>query len=350
MHAIHGTRKLLAGATCALAALALLAGPAPAKGIKVKQALAPTGVDPNASGRTQLTLKAASNGQFEVVGKKLDRKATFEVLVDGVKVGTLTTTGGGNGKARFRSRPRGNDQLLGFDPRGGTVTIRNSDGQDVLSGDVPDDTVDPSKIVCCLPDGGGDGETECEDRTADECTAQGGTVSTATSCLPDPCAGATPPSVEVICCIGGSASGAFTRSHEAENEVECEDRTADQCAAAGGTVVAATSCDPNPCAATPPPAEEIVCCVPHRSGSALECEVLTPDTCTARAGTPSTATSCTVDACGSVAPKVSGGADDGAGHDVGDDHGGRGGNDDGAGHDVGDDGSHGGKKGGGGYY
>jgi hypothetical protein len=326
MRRIHGRMTTAFGA---LGALALLAAPAAARPVKVKLALAATGVDPNADGRTQLVLKNASDGKFDVMVRKVDRDTAFEVLVNGVKVGTLTTSGGGNGKASFRSRPRGHDQLLGFDPRGAVVTLRNADGQDVLTGTVPDDSVDPTAVVCCLP-AGGDGEVECEDRGADACTQAGGTVSAATSCLPDPCGGATPPPVEVICCIAGSATGAFSQGHDDGGEVECEDRTQAACAAAGGTVVPATSCTPNPCTPTPPPADEIVCCVSHHSHSATECEVLTPATCTAREGTPSTAAACTPDAC-AASPSAAGG-NDGAGHDAGDDRGGHHGTDDPSGH------------------
>jgi len=36
------------------------------------------------------------------------------VLIEGVKVGTLSATGGGTGRLRFRARPRGRDYSLGF--------------------------------------------------------------------------------------------------------------------------------------------------------------------------------------------------------------------------------------------
>ena len=44
--------------------------------------------------------------------------------------------------------------------------------------------------MCCIPDDSG---AECEDRSADACAAQGGTVIDATDCSANPCA-ATPPS------------------------------------------------------------------------------------------------------------------------------------------------------------
>ena len=49
----------------------------------------------------------------------------------------IVTTGGGGGKLRFRSRPRGHDLALGFDPRGQTIVIRSANGDDVLVVDFP---------------------------------------------------------------------------------------------------------------------------------------------------------------------------------------------------------------------
>jgi hypothetical protein len=103
---------------------------------------------------------------------------------------------------------------------------------------------------------------ECEDRTSDECAAEGGLVVMATSCDPNP---------EVI--------------------------TADRCTARSGTPSTVTSCDPDPCATAGP--EEIVYCVPHpdNPGEASEWGIVTSGECTARSGTPSTATSCNPNPC-----------------------------------------------------
>src|SRR5581483_10322545 len=232
--------------------------------------------------------------RFEIVVQKLDRNATFQVLVNGVLVGEITTTGGGNGKLRFRSKPHGHDVLLGFDPRGAHVEVRNADGQDVLDADFPSGDSAEGAIVCCIPDRHDDGEVECEDRTPAECTAKGGTVSTATSCLPNPCGGtSTPDDNDVVCCLPGGGD---------EAEVECEDRSQSDCVAQGGTVVSATSCTPDPCAATPPPppADEVVCCVPDDRGA--ECEVLTSARCADRGGVTSTATACAPDTCTGTTP------------------------------------------------
>ncbi len=85
---------------------------------------------------------------------------------------------------RFASLPRGPWQLLGFDPRGDAVQVRLA-SDDVLTGNVPFDAgSDDSDVACCIADDSG---PKCEDRTADECAAQGGTVNAAASCLPNPC-------------------------------------------------------------------------------------------------------------------------------------------------------------------
>ena len=231
--------------TAAAVSLALTSlgwtSPAMAKAtVKTKQALTATAAAPGASGEARFELRGTTDGRLRVVVKQLASKASYEVIVGGIKVGTIETNKGGGGRIRFRSQPKGNDHMLGFDPRAATVEVRAAGGEDVLSGALSDDgSPDAGDIACCLADDSG---TECEDRTADECVAQGGTVSDATSCLPNPCAGAPAPGVDVVCCIADDSGP------------ECEDRTADACAAQGGTVIDATDCSANPCAATPPAA------------------------------------------------------------------------------------------------
>jgi len=286
-------------AALAVACAALLLNQDAGARTRVRAPLAPTSSAGTASGQAKLTLKSATEGQFEVKVRHLAPDATYEVIVGGVHVADLTTTGGGSGNVRFRTRPRSqHDVPLGFDPRDATVVVRSAAGDDVLATTFPDD--DPTNdgdVVCCIPDDSG---PECEDRTADECTAQGGTVvAGATSCLPNPCEGATPVDPDVVCCLPDD-SGA-----------ECEDRTQAECLAGGGVVVNATSCLPNPCAAVPPVADEVVCCLPDRGGDGLdECEDLTADVCVAAGGTVSTATSCTPDPCG-AGGATSGGDDNG---------------------------------------
>ena len=146
-------------------------------------------------------------------------------------------------------------------------------------------------MICCVPDDSG---PECEDRTSEECAAEGGTVSTATSCLPDPCAGVTPPAgSDVICCIPDDSGP------------ECEDRTPAECAAEGGLVVEAGSCDPNPCGSVAPPADaDIQCCLPDDSGP--ECEDRTPAECAVDGGVNLGAGMCTPDSCAAIPPPAGG--------------------------------------------
>ena len=285
---------------------------------RIIQPLLATTHAPGASGTAKLIMKSASNGRFSVKGRHLAAGKSFDVVVNNVKVGTLSTGPGGGGIARFSTSPKGRNALLGFDPRGARIEVRESDsGDDDLDSDMPDNQPD-SAVACCLGehDGNDDdqgdeqGQTECEDdMTAAECQAQGGTPMTSTSCLPNPCA-TTPPPPSTVCCIAHSATGAFV---DDDAEVECED-DATECAAHGGTVVQATSCDPNPCQPAPPP-DLVICCVPDDGES--ECERVTADHCTTAGGTTSTATSCDADPCGTG----NGGGDGGGGSGGGDDGG-----------------------------
>ena len=257
--------KLQATVLAALAILAIGNGSATASSGKGKEdaELISTGLDDNAHGRVKFQVRSGSDGRFEVRVSRLAPDSAYEVLADGVVIGTVTTSGGGSGKLRFRSEPRSpSDLLLGFDPRGMVVVIRDVDGGDVLAITVPStsSSSDDGDVICCIPDDSG---PECEDRTPAECTAQGGTVSAATSCLPNPCAGTPPPTGnDVICCIPDDSGP------------ECEDRAVDECSLQGGIAVEATSCLDNPCAGTPASDPDVRCCLPDDSGT--ECEDRTP--------------------------------------------------------------------------
>lgn len=268
--------------TTAALLVALAAGSASAGASKVKVNLAADDSAPDARGRAIAVVRHETKGRFEVRVQKLAGDASYELLIGGIKVGTLHTKGNGSAKLRFATAPKGNDLLLGFDPRGATIAVRAASGDDVLTGTVPTDPGDdPTDVVCCIPDDSG---TECEDRTASECAAQGGTVSDATSCLPDPCGGEPPVDRDVVCCIPDDSGP------------ECEDRTPAECAAQGGVAVEATSCLPNPCAGTPvPDDDEIQCCVPHDGG--FECEDRTPARCAERGGVDRGPGSCGPTAC-----------------------------------------------------
>jgi hypothetical protein len=231
----------IALAVLAVVGVSVLATEAVAGTEKEAGSLASTGVDPDARGKVKLTVRNLTDGKLEIKGQKLDPNATFDVLVNGVLVGQFTTTGGGNGRIRFRSRPRSpSDQLLGFDPRGALVVVRNAAGQEVLAVQLADSgSVEAGDVICCIPDDEG---PECENRTADECAAQGGIVVEATSCDPNPCAPVTPPANEDIQCCLPNNGGA-----------ECEDRTPAECAVEGGVNAGAGTCTPDPCQAIPPP-------------------------------------------------------------------------------------------------
>lgn len=284
------------GATALLGAGTLhAAGPHAAR---VKETLAPTSVAPDARGRVKLLIRSSSRAKLKLLASKLEGGRSYDLLVGGVKVGTLATSPGGIGRASFSAAPGARDTMLGFDPRGEQVTVRDQeDGEDVLVGDLPAD--DPAAVACCLTEEDDDGtEVECEDLTADECAAAGGIPQTTDSCLPNPCATAPPEDEELVCCTNAT--------HDDESEAECEDvATEAECAALDGTLIAATSCDDDPCTGAAP-VDRAACCVPDDDGSGeIDCEVLSTAACEARGGTTvavgtgTAAATCSGDPCGS---------------------------------------------------
>src|SRR5262245_45832720 len=209
---------------------------AEAKGVSIRQALVATGVDPDAAGQARVDVRDRRNGlrgRLEVRTRKLDGLSSFDVTVDGVRIGSFTTRRAGTGKVKFDSRERGG-QLLGVDPRGKTVAVVNGEGAVVLQAAISAGSIDPNDVRCCLPDDSG---TECEDRTAAECDAEGGTNLGPGSCLPNPCSGSTPPGndADIRCCLPDDSGP------------ECEDRTPAECSAQGGVNIGAGICDPNAC-------------------------------------------------------------------------------------------------------
>ncbi len=296
----------------AVTGMLAMAGPAVAV-TQVVGALSGTSHAPHAQGRAKLTLKTASKGRLQVGARRLAPHASFDLVIGGVKVGTFATNGGGRGKLKLSTTPRHGEHLLGVDPRGKTIEVRDDHGDDDLEGDMPgDDDGDSSSgaFACCTPDDDG---PECEVETPAECASKGGqSLAGVQSCIPNPCGPGG--GEDVVCCLGGSATGAFVQDDDDEGENECEETSSADCAKAGGTVVEGTSCESHPCAPVPPPVVT-VCCVPDDDGS--ECEVLTPDHCAARHGTPSDAASCDASPCGDQSGGDQGGDGGGSsgGHD-----------------------------------
>lgn len=256
---------------------------------KVDVQLVSTGVDADANSRAKLKVRRSDDARFQLRARGLDVGGTYDLVFDGVSIGSLTADSSGRARARYRSRPRSSsDRLLGFDPRGSVLVVRNALGQDILAGDFPTGTSnasDDSKIVCCVPDDSG---TECEDRSADECVAEGGTVSAATTCLPNPCdTTVVPTEDDVVCCLPDDSGP------------ECEDRTIAECSAEGGIVVEADSCLENPCAAIPPLDTDTRCCTADDSGD--ECEGRLPSECMARGGVDIGSGVCAIDSCDGIA-------------------------------------------------
>jgi hypothetical protein len=260
----------------------------------VKAGLVPTGKDPDARGHASAVVRG-SKGKLAVSAHRLSSTATFEVIVDGVRIGTLSTHGGGNGKARFSTRPHGGDQLLGVDPRGKLLQVRDEDGDDVLETEMPDDSA-PGAIRCCRSH---EDETECEAESPDECAAKGGMNMGAGSCMPNPCpmSGGD----RIRCCV----------PEQDEDGPECEDRTADECSAEHGINIGPGECeDDDACSPTSPGDGEIRCCIAehdimthHEDGDDqgededVECEHVSEASCAALGGRSLGAGSCDPNPC-----------------------------------------------------
>lgn len=287
-----------------------------------RQRLTPPTSTSTARGRAFLlswTRHGNLEGSLDVFVRGLAAASPFEVLVDGVKIGDFTTNSMGGGRARYRSRPRGRALVLGVDPRGKRLVVRDTQGADVLAGDWPPDGHSIGRVACCIPDsssgaftrerhggpgrdhghGGhhGDDDRNCRMKTVDECAQVGGS-SAGGSCLPDPCEETAPAPDGTVCCIpeDGDDDGA-----------ECEDRSPAACAAAGGIMVSAPGCDPNPCAPTPASGPAlVVCCLPHGGGDA-ECEHRTSADCVVEGGVDKGPGLCFPDPCGATGEGGDGG-------------------------------------------
>lgn len=248
-----------------------------------------TTASPGSRGWSEVGRWGTSTARFTVVGKRLARGAVFDVIVGGVKIAELTTNGGGNGKVRLRSHSR--DHRLGFDPRGEEIVVRDHEGRDCLVGVVPGDGPDSASGACCFMSDDHSprhaGQARCEDLDASACAAAGGTPSSAPSCFPNPCV-QLPPPLTFACCIAESASGALI---DDASHIRCEEETSvEACTGAGGKVMSATSCDPDPCHPVPP-AEHVGCCLAehceHEDGDdhdRMGCRELTPERCAALGG------------------------------------------------------------------
>src|SRR5262249_49073778 len=87
-------------AVLVLALVAALGVSASAK-TKIRQTLHPTVHAPHASGLAKLALRTGSQGTFTIKARGLSGGQSFDVVVNGVKVGALVSGAGGNGVAKF---------------------------------------------------------------------------------------------------------------------------------------------------------------------------------------------------------------------------------------------------------
>ena len=289
-----------------LTIMALLAVPA-VHAATVKGTLHPSGVVAGAQGQASFALggnaSRGRHGKFKVLARHLPAGKSFSISVAGVRIGTLTTNGAGTGSASFSNPRKGHAQLLGVNPQGHVVEVSDDQGEDVLEGDMGEDMQNPGDIQCCLPENDnaqGDenqqGDGECEQLTATECSTAGGTNLGAGSCFPDPCV-TSPGGAFITCCIPD------------DDGPECEQTSAAECAGENGVNLGAGTCQPNPCAPTMPGV--VRCCVPenddaqgdeNQQGDAGECEQLTATECSTEGGTAIGPGSCEPNPCPVTSP------------------------------------------------
>src|SRR5262245_35324110 len=112
----------------AIAGFVVCAAGAADAGVRVKQKLHPTSFAPKARGNAKLSLKSDAKGAFSIVARRLAAGADYDVVVGGIKVGAITTNGHGAGKVAFGTTKRHKRGILGFDPRGRSVAVRDHDG------------------------------------------------------------------------------------------------------------------------------------------------------------------------------------------------------------------------------
>ena len=170
------------------------------------------------------------------------------------------------------------------------MVVRNAAGQDVLAVQLADSgSVDAGEVICCIPDA--DEGAECEDRTPEECAMQGGSVIGQRLRVYRTHAPACHPQSKATRLAAFPTTTARSARIAPPTSAPLE----------GGIVVEATSCDPNPCQPVTPPAnEDIQCCLPDNGGA--ECEDRTPAECAVEGGANAGAGTCTPDPCQSIPP------------------------------------------------
>jgi len=126
----------------------------------------------------------------------------------------------------------------------------------------------------------------CEEHTVTECETLKGVDKGSEPCSAGACGDIPPSDSHGICCVPNADA----------SEIECEDRGASACAAAGGVVQASgTVCTATTCAAVVPPT--VQCCVAKHSGTVSECEDIGAEACSALGGTNHGAGTCGPSTC-----------------------------------------------------
>lgn len=187
----QGLQQLMAATALSLAAVGMIASPAAFAGSQASGAPV-IGMLHGSGGATGgFAESVGSNGNrlrggLTVWARGLRAKSSYTVLSGGTSIGKLATDRRGNGQVLFvagRAGRGGRVRPLTTDPRGKRLAVSEDGTNEEMSGEVGDPTA-PGAIPCCLNSAD---EQGCSDLLPGECAAAGGAVSTATSCDPDPC-------------------------------------------------------------------------------------------------------------------------------------------------------------------
>lgn len=157
----------------------------------VRGTLHATGADTNANGDFEENIEdglpdsgggSEPTGEITIRASNLTPRGRFTVNAASTPLAAFRTNRAGKGQVRVKARK------LAIDPRGQHLSVTDSNGDEVLGGEVGDPTV-PGATRCCLATAD---EQGCSDLLPAECAAAGGTDLGAGSCDPDPCPNAGP--------------------------------------------------------------------------------------------------------------------------------------------------------------
>src|SRR5581483_974459 len=128
LHHVRGGPRARTEALMCLALLAAFSTADAAPLVRPLAAIAGTATSGDGEARVIVRRRGrALDGVLIVTVRHLTPSTPYEIVVDGVRIGTIETDDTGAGRATFRTRARGRSQLLGVDPRGKGIAVHALD-------------------------------------------------------------------------------------------------------------------------------------------------------------------------------------------------------------------------------